>query len=257
MSGKTFASLFSGIGGIDKPLIELGYTRVFSCDFDKYANQIYTDHFGSDNHYAGDIRDLEAKSIPDHDILCAGFPCPSFSNAGLREGFEDTRGTLFFEVARIAAAKKPKTVLLENVDGLLSAGIPLGTGIYRSSKGDGKGELTEDLQRIENSTERGWKEIKINVAGGYCLAKILESLEGLWYHLEWQVLNSFKHGVPQNRARIFIIGHLGTLPGSTVFPVGKNDVLSHKKKYQGTEKDQLMGLLKSIQKTPNRGNLDG
>ena len=92
---------------------------VFYSDIDKYAVQTYNKNFG-ENHEATDIRTIEADSIPDFDMLCGGFPCQSFSIAGKRRGFEDTRGTLFFEVARIIKAKRPKIVFLENVKGLLN-----------------------------------------------------------------------------------------------------------------------------------------
>lgn len=91
---------------------------VFSSEWDKYAQQTYEANFKSRPH--GDITKIKSEDIPDHDILCAGWPCQSFSIAGKRGGFEDTRGTLFFDVARIIKDKKPKAFLLENVKGLLS-----------------------------------------------------------------------------------------------------------------------------------------
>jgi len=118
----TFIDLFSGIGGFRLGLKKSSerYRCVWSCDWDKHANRIYRYRFGEKNHYAGDIGQVDASSIPDHDVLCAGFPCQAFSFAGRRKGFEDTRGTLFFDIARIAEAKKPALLLLENVKGLLS-----------------------------------------------------------------------------------------------------------------------------------------
>jgi len=92
---------------------------VFYNDIDKYAVQTYNKNF-NENHEATDIRTIEADSIPDIDMLCGGFPCQTFSIAGKRRGFEDTRGTLFFEIARIIKVKKPKIVFLENVKGLLN-----------------------------------------------------------------------------------------------------------------------------------------
>ncbi len=95
----------------------------FSCvgyyEIDKYAIQTYNKNFGS-NFKQGDITKVRSEDIPEHDLLCAGFPCQSFSIAGKRGGFKDTRGTLFFEIARILRDKRPKMVLLENVKGLLS-----------------------------------------------------------------------------------------------------------------------------------------
>ena len=92
---------------------------VFYCDNDKYAVQTYNKNFG-ENWKATDIRTIEADSIPDFDWLCGGFPCQAFSIAGKRRGFQDTRGTLFFEIARIIKSKRPKIIFLENVKGLLN-----------------------------------------------------------------------------------------------------------------------------------------
>jgi DNA (cytosine-5)-methyltransferase 1 len=92
---------------------------VFYCDYDKYAVQTYNKNF-KENHKPTDIRTIKTDSIPDFDILCGGFPCQAFSIAGKRGGFQDTRGTLFFEIARIIKAKRPKLIFLENVKGLLN-----------------------------------------------------------------------------------------------------------------------------------------
>jgi len=92
---------------------------VFYSDIDKYAVQTYNKNFG-ETYEATDIRTIKADSIPDIDMLCGGFPCQAFSIAGKRKGFNDTRGTLFFEIARIVKAKRPKIVFLENVKGLLN-----------------------------------------------------------------------------------------------------------------------------------------
>ena len=186
-----FIDMFSGVGGFPLGLKRAGgYECVWSCDWDfdeegkksgYYANRIYTKHFGEENHFVGDIREIVAGEIPDHDLLCAGFPCQSFSLAGERKGFEDTRGTLFYEVCRIAKAKRPKVLLLENVRGLLSNDKGATFGI------------------------------------------ILESLSELGYLLEWQVLNSRHWGVPQNRPRVFIIGHLGGRGTREILPITGDD----------------------------------
>ena len=112
--------MFGGIGGFRKGLEALDYECVFASEIDKYARQTYKANFGDEPH--GDITKIEAKDIPDHDILTAGFPCQSFSIAGHRKGFNDTRGTLFFDIARILKVKKPQYFLLENVKGLISHG---------------------------------------------------------------------------------------------------------------------------------------
>lgn len=111
-----FIDLFAGIGGIRIPFQNLGGKCVFSSEIDKYAAQTYEANYGEKP--SGDITQISANSIPDFDILLAGFPCQAFSIAGKRKGFEDTRGTMFFEVERILEEKKPKCFLLENVKGL-------------------------------------------------------------------------------------------------------------------------------------------
>ncbi|ADC45878.1 DNA-cytosine methyltransferase [Methanobrevibacter ruminantium M1] len=112
----TFIDLFSGIGGFRLAFESVGGKCVFSSDIDKWANETYYMNFGEYPH--GDISEIPANQIPDHDILCAGFPCQPFSIGGYRKGFCDTRGTLFFEIERILKAKKPQMFLLENVKGL-------------------------------------------------------------------------------------------------------------------------------------------
>ena len=109
--------LFAGIGGIRlgfEQAFNGGVECVFTSEIDKYAIQTYVENFGSSNIY-GDITQILEKNIPEHDILLAGFPCQPFSQAGLKKGFNDTRGTLFFDIERILIAKKPKAFLLENV----------------------------------------------------------------------------------------------------------------------------------------------
>lgn len=108
-----FIDLFAGVGGIRIPFDELGGECVFSSEWDKFAQQTYFANFGEMPH--GDITQIPINDIPDHDLLLAGFPCQPFSQAGLRKGFEDARGTLFFNIAEIIAAKQPNVVLLENV----------------------------------------------------------------------------------------------------------------------------------------------
>nr|WP_325259014.1 DNA (cytosine-5-)-methyltransferase [uncultured Oscillibacter sp.] len=119
--------------------------------------------------------------MPDFDLLCGGFPCQAFSNAGQRRGFADARGTLFFEIARLAEAKRPSYLLLENVPGLLS----------------------HDQGRT--------------------FALILSTLGDLGYHVEWSVLNSAAHGVPQSRRRVFLICYLDPRCARKVLPIFGND----------------------------------
>lgn len=158
------------------------FSCVWSNDFNKYASQIYTKNFGEEGHTPGDIRTVNPEKIPDFDLLCGGFPCQSFSIAGKRKGFEDTRGTLFFEICRIIEAKRPSLLLLENVKGLL------------------------------------------NHNKGRTFTTIIQALDELGYWVEWQVLNSKHFGVPQNRERVFIIGHLRGTGGREIFPIFQDDV---------------------------------
>ncbi len=111
-----FIDLFAGLGGFRLAFEKQGCTCVFSSEIDKQVASIYAKNFGELPE--GDIRTISSQDIPDHDILCAGFPCQSFSIAGYRKGFEDSRGNLFFEVARILKEKHPKAFILENVKGI-------------------------------------------------------------------------------------------------------------------------------------------
>ncbi len=176
---KTFVSLFGGVGGFDLPLTKQGWRCVGYYEIDKYAVQTYNKNFKT-KYEPADIRKVRSEEIEEHTMLCGGFPCQSFSIAGKRKGFMDTRGTLFFEIARIAKAKRSKILFLENVKGLLN-----------HDKG---------------------KTFKI----------ILQTLDELGYDVEWQVLNSKHFGVPQNRERVFIIGHLRGESGQKVFPIGED-----------------------------------
>lgn len=109
----SFIDLFAGIGGIRIPFQELGGECVFSSEWDSFAQKTYRVNFGETP--SGDITKISSEDIPCFDILLAGFPCQPFSQAGLKKGFADTRGTMFFEIERIIAAKRPKAFLLENV----------------------------------------------------------------------------------------------------------------------------------------------
>lgn len=171
-----YISLFAGIGGFDLALNRQGHECVYVNEWDKYAAQTYEKNFK----HKPDTRDIKTVStdeIPGHDLLVGGFPCQSFSIAGKRGGFSDTRGTLFFEIARILRNKRPRHFILENVKGLLSHD------------------------------------------SGKTFSTILGVLSDLGYEYQWQVLNSKDFGVPQNRERIFIVGHLRGQPRPKVFPL--------------------------------------
>ena len=175
--GLKFFDLFAGIGGFRLGMERAGHECVGSCEWDKYARETYKKNFGSYPEY-NDAKNMSLTSQPYFDVLCAGFPCQAFSIAGKRMGFEDTRGTIFFEIARIAKEKRPRYLFLENVRGLLS----------------------HDKGRTFRT--------------------ILNTLDEMGYDAEWQVLNS-KYFVPQNRERIFIIGHLRGERTGKIFPLGQ------------------------------------
>ena len=109
----TFADMFCGIGGFHLAAAQLELTCVFACDIDEEARRAYRHNFGIEP--AGDINAIDVNSVPDHDILFAGFPCQPFSIIGAMKGFEDTRGTLFFSLAKVIEAKRPQGFVLENV----------------------------------------------------------------------------------------------------------------------------------------------
>ena len=143
------------------------------CEIDKFARQTYKANFNTEGEWeAHDIRsvtDAEIRTLGEWrsiNAICGGFPCQSFSVAGKRAGFDDTKGALFFEIARFAKILRPKYLFLENVKGLLNH-------------------------------DQGWT-----------FEAIINALDELGYDAEWQVLNSKDYGVPQNRERVFIIGHL-------------------------------------------------
>ncbi len=160
----TFIDLFAGIGGFRIAFQKLGGRCVFSSEWNKESQKTYDYNFGEIPF--GDITKINENAIPNHDLLLAGFPCQAFSIAGKRKGFEDTRGTLFFDVARIIQAKNPKAFLLENVKGLLS-----------HNKGKTLKRILEVLRNELN-----------------------------YYVPEPHILNAKDFGVPQNRERILIVG---------------------------------------------------
>lgn len=118
LRGYKFIDLFAGLGGFRLALESVGAECVYSNEWDKFAQQVYEQNFGEVPE--GDITKVDEKTIPAHDIVCAGFPCQAFSISGKRKGFEDSRGTLFFDVARIVKEHKPKVVFMENVKNFAS-----------------------------------------------------------------------------------------------------------------------------------------
>lgn len=174
-----FLDLFAGIGGFRLGMESAGHECIGFCEIDKFARTSYKaihDTTGEvEMHDITTISDEFIREIGSVDVICGGFPCQAFSIAGKRKGFEDTRGTLFFEIARFASILRPRYLFLENVKGLL------------------------------------------NHEGGATFETILRALDELGYDVEWQVLNS-KDYVPQNRERVFIIGHLRGERTRKVFP---------------------------------------
>lgn len=116
LNNSTFIDLFAGIGGFHQALTQFGATCVFASEIDKHASQTYHENYGIKP--VGDITKINEKDIPPHDILCGGFPCQAFSISGKQKGFDDVRGTLFFDIVRIIKHHQPKLVFLENVKNL-------------------------------------------------------------------------------------------------------------------------------------------
>ena len=156
------------------------FTCVGQSEFNKYSSQVLKRRFPSIRNW-GDCTKINPYNLPDFDMLCGGFPCQAFSIAGKRRGFEDIRGTMFFEVARILKVKRPKIVFLENVKGLL------------------------------------------NHDKGQTFRVILQTLDELGYEVQWMVLNSKFHGVPQNRERVLIIGNIRGESRPEILPFRCND----------------------------------
>lgn len=178
-----FLDLFAGIGGFRLGMESAGHECIGFCEIDKYARASYKAIHNTEGeielHDITTVSDESIRGFGSVDVICGGFPCQAFSIAGHRRGFEDTRGTLFFEICRFASILKPKYLFLENVRGLL------------------------------------------NHDGGATFETIIRTLDGLGYDVEWQVLNSKNFGVPQNRERVFIIGHLRGERTRNVFPIGR------------------------------------
>ena len=184
-----FIDLFAGIGGIRKgfetAFKDCGYETecVLTSEIKPHAHKVLLANNPAEE-ISGDITRIDAKKIPDFDFLLAGFPCQAFSYAGKRLGFQDTRGTLFFEVERILKEKKPFGFILENVEGL----------------------VTHDR---ENSSQ----------PIGRTLSVILENLTTLGYSVSWKILNSKDFGVAQERKRIYIVGTLQDKISLDNFPI--------------------------------------
>ncbi|ULS51961.1 DNA (cytosine-5-)-methyltransferase [Pectobacterium carotovorum] len=181
----TFIDLFAGIGGIRLPFQKLGGHCVFTSEWDKFAQKTYLANYGEMPD--GDITTIKASEIADHDILLGGFPCQAFSQAGLKQGFSDTRGTMFFEIQRILTEKRPKAFLLENVKQL---------------QGHNKGHTLKTIINILQGKNE--KEIPAAIPMSDEARNALSQRLNYW--VDYKVLRAADFGVPQNRERIFIIG---------------------------------------------------
>tara|TARA_R100000995_G_scaffold84911_1_gene65742 strand:+ start:7486 stop:8613 length:1128 start_codon:yes stop_codon:yes gene_type:complete len=200
--------LFSGVGGFHKGFQQAGYQFdwVGFSEIDKYASAVYKHRFPKSEEL-GDITTIRPeRDLPNNiDVLCGGFPCQSFSIAGKRD-INDTRGTLFYEIARILSYYRDKGnpipyFLLENVKGLYSHD---------------------------------------NYA---TFARIYEVFTNLDYTIEIEMLNTRNFGIPQNRERIFFVGYLGDRGGSKIFPIGKNDKIHNNKSTRSKSKTKFAGAI--------------
>ncbi|EET47730.1 DNA (cytosine-5-)-methyltransferase [Thalassobium sp. R2A62] len=180
-----FIDLFAGIGGIRMPFQELGGHCVFSSEWDKFSQKSYAANYGEVPQ--GDITQIAANDIPEHDLLLAGFPCQAFSQAGLKQGFNDTRGTMFFEIQRVLAHHRPKAFLLENVKQL---------------RGHDKGRTLNTILSILRGEEGA--VVPENVPMSEEARKSLST--PLNYRVDFEVLAAKNFGVPQNRERVYIVG---------------------------------------------------
>lgn len=180
----TFLDFFAGVGGFRRGMEMAGHTCLGHCEIDKFANMSYKEiHQPKEEEWFGtDIRRTNADELPRADVWCFGFPCQDISVAGKQLGFKGQRSSLFFTVTRLIR--------------------------------DSKEEDRPKYLFIENVKNL------LSVNGGSDFLKLLIELDEIGYDAEWQVLNSKNFGVPQNRERVFIIGHLRGRSGRKVFPIG-------------------------------------
>lgn len=184
--GLTFLDYFAGVGGFRRGMEMAGHTCLGHCEIDKYANMSYKEiHDIKESEWFGtDIRRTNADELPKADVWCFGFPCQDISVAGKQLGFKGQRSSLFFTVTRLIR--------------------------------DTKEEDRPKYLFIENVKNL------LSVNGGTDFLKLLIELDEIGYDAEWQVLNSKNFGVPQNRERVFIIGHLRGRSTRKVFPIEGN-----------------------------------
>ena len=205
----TFLDFFAGIGGFRRGMELAGHKCVGHCEWDKYANESYKaiHNVKEDEWFGKDIREVRANELPKADVWCFGFPCQDISVAGKQLGFKGHRSSLFFTVTRLIR--------------------------------DTKEENRPKYLFIENVKNL------LSVNGGTDFLKLLIELDEIGYDAEWQILNSKDFGVPQNRERVFIIGHLRGECGSKVFPISGSNKQTIKKimgKSQGNSIYSVDGL---------------
>lgn len=215
MRAVRFIDLFAGIGGL-----RLGFeaafnkaglktTCVMTSEIKPHALKVLEANFSHD-YFVGDITKVRNENIPDFDFLLGGFPCQPFSAGGKRLGFVDTRGTLFFEIERILAEKKPYGFILENVEGLVK-------------------------HDLENKQDKVGRTLKV----------ILDKLRLLGYKVNWRVLNAADFGLPQDRKRVFIVGTLAEQLSLTDFAINKSNIKAILEKGLPPMKSKLADLLLS------------
>lgn len=206
----TFIDWFAGIGGFRRGMELAGHKCVGFCEYDKFAVASYTsmhliteeqreylatldmktrqkeilkDEYRNGEWYANDVRKVNAGDIPDADIWCFGFPCQDISVAGKQIGFQGNRSSLFFQIMRLAGEVKNRPKYL----------------------------IAENVKNL------------FSVNGGWDFARVLIEMDRGGYDAEWQLVNSKYFGVPQNRERVFVVGHLRGASGRKIFPIAESD----------------------------------
>ncbi|WP_420480254.1 DNA (cytosine-5-)-methyltransferase [Brevundimonas sp. FT23028] len=193
------ATLFSGVGTPELALKALGveHKTIFACEIDKYARKTYLENNQEPNTFYEDVTKLDAnKYLNQIDILIGGFPCQAFSIAGKQLGFEDTRGTLFFDCARIVKECKPKVFVFENVKGLISHDKPK-QALYLNGTIYKKGYPSHFNKEYDGHKKGIGKTL-------YTIEAVLIELG--YPKIYWDVVNTKDYGIPQNRERIYIVG---------------------------------------------------
>jgi DNA (cytosine-5)-methyltransferase 1 len=202
----TFLDFFSGVGGFRRGMEMAGHKCLGHCEWDKFANMSYAaiHDIKEDEWFGTDIRNARANELPRADVWCFGFPCQDISVAGKQLGFKGERSSLFFTVTRLIR--------------------------------DTKEEDRPKYLFIENVKNL------LSVNGGTDFLKLLIELDEIGYDAEWQVLNTKNFGLPQNRERVFVIGHFRGRSGGKVFPIGRTDGENNSNniksvgKYEGTNR---------------------